>query len=658
LPSAIRSKHAAIVLLVFSLLSIVWTWPLAARMTSRIAHDPGDPILNTWLLWWNAHEIPLTSSWWNAPFMVPLPGALALSEHLLGLSIFSTPIQLAGGGPLVAYNVSLLLSYVLSGFFAYLLTLRLTGSVLAAACAGMAFAFAPYRAGQLGHIQVLTSQWMPATLLGMHGYITSGRRRWLILFGASWLLQALSNGYYLLFMPTLLVPWIVWFTDWRGAPRRGLLLLATWAMASLPLVPILLKYREVQNALGLARSLADVRQFSATLSSFTYAPPLLRFWPTVSTASSEDWLFPGLTVCVLTLAGLFALILQRQLRAAVAQRSPLLFYSTAALVMFAFTLGPGGEPDGPPSWLRPYTWLLWLPGYAGLRVPSRFAMIGELCLAVTASIALASFLRTRRSWRTAAALLAVTAIGAEGWIESMPLWPPPQRLMLDGVPASTVIEIPPDEASVSVAAMYRAMYHKRPLVNGYAGYIPYHYRILSLALWRGDPSVLFYLARQRPLTIVVSTAADPGGGFRKMIAEIPGVLPGGVMGAGTVFLLPVQPRHELPLAGGRLPTTLSDAGKKRVVADLGAARSITGIEFALRGRYNDLAGRVLVEVSADGHAWRQAWLGWTGGFALEAALRDPRVALVRIPVQPTDARFVRVYPAESWMVQELGIVGQ
>ena len=54
-------------------------------------------------------------------------GALALSEHLAGLSLFATPIQLAGGSPLLAYNVCLILSYALSGWFAYLLVLPAHG---------------------------------------------------------------------------------------------------------------------------------------------------------------------------------------------------------------------------------------------------------------------------------------------------------------------------------------------------------------------------------------------------------------------------------------------------------------------------------------------------------------------------------------------------
>ena len=221
-------RETALLLLLFTALAVFWTWPLTAHLSSRIPHDPGDPVLNTWILWWNAQTLPFTDDWWNAPFMYPLRGALALSEHLAGVSVIATPVLLGGGSPLAAYNVALLTSYALSGFFASLLVRHLSGSTGAGICAGVAFAFAPYRAGQLAHIQVISSQWMPAMLLAMHAYMSSRRRGWLGVFAVAWLLQALSNGHYLLFLPVLIVLWLAWFVDWGRAPRKGLALAATW----------------------------------------------------------------------------------------------------------------------------------------------------------------------------------------------------------------------------------------------------------------------------------------------------------------------------------------------------------------------------------------------------------------------------------------------
>src|SRR4029453_7893026 len=98
----------------FSVLAMVWTRPLVTHISSRLPHDPGDPVFNTWLLWWNAHAVPFTSRWWNPPVFPPMRGALALSEHLAGLGIITAPVQLAGASVVTAYNVAFILSFALS----------------------------------------------------------------------------------------------------------------------------------------------------------------------------------------------------------------------------------------------------------------------------------------------------------------------------------------------------------------------------------------------------------------------------------------------------------------------------------------------------------------------------------------------------------------
>ena len=652
-------RHTSLVFIGFGVLAIAGTWPVAATIASRVPHDPADPILNTWILWWSSQAVPLSASWWHAPIFVPLPGALALSEHLLGIALFTIPLQVAGASPLTAYNVAFLLSYALCGAFAYLLAFRLTRSVLAATCAGVAFAFAPYRAGHLAHLQLLTAQWMPLMLLGMHAYLDSGRARWLAVFGIAWLLQALSNGYYLLFVPLLLALWMAWFPKWRARPRRGLMMAAAFIVSSLGLLPVLLNYQRIHGMLGLGRSLADIRRFSATLESFTSPPPLLAFWRETAAASAEDWLFPGLTIVTLAVGVLISTVMRVGFRAAIAARSPALFYVGAVLIFFVLALGPGGEADGPPSLFRPYTWLIWVPGYSGLRVPSRFAMLGALCLAVSCALAIAELHRSRHArGKRVAAAVALAGIAVDGAMVRVPVVVPPQRAILDDVGNARVIEIPTNDATLNAAAMYRAMFHGRPLVNGYSGYTPYHYSILSLSLWRGDTSVLHYLARDRPLAIIVNTTADADGGFRKMIADMPGIEPRGVSGVGATYLLPAGLTEQVVgEQGNPLKASITEGGRQRVVADLGGLRIVTGVGFALRGRHKDLAGRVLIETSEDRVNWKQVWVGWTGAFALEAALRDPALAPVRIPLPATSARLVRLYPAEPWMLQELTIIG-
>src|SRR5687767_13951001 len=282
----------------FLALACAWTWPVPSRLTSHLPSNSPDAVLVTWLLWWNAQALPFTSTWWDAPFFYPMQGALALSEHLFGLAVFTVPFQWEGINAVGAYNIAFLLAAWLSGFFAFLLARRLTGSTAAGFIGGVAFAFAPYRASQLAHLQVLNAQWMPLILLAMHGYLEERRRRWLALFAAAWLLQALSNGYYLVFFPLLIVGWLVWFVrtpQWRA----GATLVVTFALSSLLLLPALLKYREVHQGLGLARDVPQMLRFSGEPSAFLRMHHLLSAWPYVPSRTQEDLLYPGITVLAL-----------------------------------------------------------------------------------------------------------------------------------------------------------------------------------------------------------------------------------------------------------------------------------------------------------------------------------------------------------------------
>ena len=650
-PSPVRALFA------FTLLAVAWTWPVAANLTTRVVSDLGDPLLNIWILWWNAQEVPFTPAWWNPPMMWPMPGAMALSEHLAGLSVVATPLQLAGMGPIGAYNVCLILTYALSGFFTYLLVLRLTGSRLAAFCGGLAFGFSPYRASQISHIQVLSSQWMPLALLGLHAFVESGRRRWLAVFGAAWLMQALSNNYFLLFLPILIALWVLWFVDWRRAPRQALWIAGAFIVSSLPLLPVLLKYKAVHAALDLKRTVPEIREFSAVPSSFLQAAPMLRFWPEGSAANYELFLFPGVAVVVFTATGIaIALLVRRTADTARHAASAIAFYALATIVMAALALGPGGTGNEPASLSRPFSWLLALPGFDGIRVSSRFWMCGTLCLAVAASIGVARLSSFAGRWRPALALIAIGALAVDGITEPVYILSPPGKAMLPPLGPAAVIELPMENQYVSVAAMYRSMYHRLPLLNGYSGHFPPHYNILMLSLARGDTSALSQLATRRPLVIVVNDLEDPGHGYRRMIEAIPGIQFQGVTAGGATFLLRSRAHEPHPPLGRPLAATVRDAGRYVLEFDLGSVQPFAALEVHLRARYPDLSDRLRIETSDDGRSWREAWLGWTGGAAVDAALADPRHAPLRLHLPGASGRFVRVYPASAWMKEELRIV--
>jgi hypothetical protein len=652
-----HNQHRFAILALFAALSVAWTWPLVTRLGSRVAFDPGDPLLNTWILWWNAQAIPFTEEWWSPPIFYPMRGALALSEHLAGIGLFTTPLIRLGGTPALAYNVALLLSYTLSGFFAYALVRRLSGSTLAALCAGLAFAFAPFRAGQLSHLQVLTAQWLPLQLLALHAYLDTGRRRWLLVFGTAWILQALSNGYYLLFAPVLLGAWIGWFVvaQRRWAELRDIA--AACCLASLPLAPTLFTYWQVHDALGLTRNRGEIIDFSARLHSFLNPPHMLALWPPRNVPATEDFLFPGVTIVVVIAVALLSVALTRLRRVEGQSAGTFLFYVAAALFMAALTLGPAAPDHDGMGWLKPYQWLVQLPGFSGLRVPARFAMLMALCLAVGGGLGLARILPAEPRRRAVAAAIVALGISLDGWIKPVGASVPPGRVQLPDVQAAAVLELPPDDAAVSIRAMFRSMSHRRPLINGYSGYIPRHYAILGQSLRRKDPSAMIELARGRQLLIVLADRHNRADHYRRVVESIPGIERGDLSGAGMVYILPAQPQSRRPHGGTSYPFTATRLPRSHVVLDLGSRRVVRSFEFLLRDRYMDLGERVAIETSLDGVDWQMGWEDWTGGAALAGALEDQVRVPVRFGLPDITARYLRIHPAKQWFIDELRVLG-
>jgi hypothetical protein len=288
----------------YLLVSAAMTWPLVLNLGTLVANDLGDPLLNMWIFSWNARTLPLTEQWWNMPMFFPAYGVTAFSEHLLGLSPITTPLLLATNNPVLTYNVTLFLSFPLAALAGHALGWSLTKRHDAALITGLAFAFAPYRAAQLAHVQVLSSYWMPLAMVGLIRYFEDRRVRWLLLFGVSWLMQALTCGYYCFYLSVLVGLWLAWFVVGRHRWSDLARVLAVWAVAVVLMTPVLYGYWRIQGMYGMRRWPNEIAAFSADVASFLKAAPSLRLWGWLNAYDrAESELFPGLTIVVLIVAG-------------------------------------------------------------------------------------------------------------------------------------------------------------------------------------------------------------------------------------------------------------------------------------------------------------------------------------------------------------------
>jgi hypothetical protein len=277
---------------------------LIGRWSAAVPHDLGDPLLSTWILWWNAQRTPLVGEWWDGLLFYPLQGSLAFSDHRVGLAWLSSPIQWLGGTPVLAYNITLLSSFAGCALAAHALTWMLTRSHAAGAVSGLTFGFNPFRLAHISHLELLVVFWLPLALVALHQYLKRFDFRWLAAFVALWTMQGLSSGYYLFYSAPLIVLWAFWFG--RDEPWRGVAAVLAGAAASFLLVaPVLLAYRAIQNDLLLTRSFGEIEDFSADILGVFSATPLMALWPLPSfAANGEGDVYLGFVAPLLVLAAL------------------------------------------------------------------------------------------------------------------------------------------------------------------------------------------------------------------------------------------------------------------------------------------------------------------------------------------------------------------
>ncbi len=308
-PRAGRARESLLVALLLTALAVVLTWPAATHLGST-APDLGDPVLTTWIFAWDVHALGTTPlRLFDANMFHPHRGTLAYTEHLLGLVPLAWPVRLLGAGPVLAHNVVWLATFPLTGLALFWLVRHLTGHAGAATLAAVLYAFSHFRFGQLGHIQILSHQWLPLMLLGLHRAAESGGRwRDVALAAGAFALQALSSGYQGFFAAIAGALFVAWLALPSTRPPLGRLIARgalAGALVALLLLPFFLPYRFVRDDVRLTRNLDEAATHAARPASYVRGAPVNRWLGDAPTQyrGDEAALFPGLIVLALGLPG-------------------------------------------------------------------------------------------------------------------------------------------------------------------------------------------------------------------------------------------------------------------------------------------------------------------------------------------------------------------
>jgi hypothetical protein len=392
---------------------------------------------------------------------------------------------------------------------------------------------------------------------------------------------------------------------------------------------------------------------------------------------------PGRAWLTLAICGI-PLLWLAPVREALSARHPFVFYGAATAIMGLLACGPVlSVRDTVLLDPSPYRWLMALPGFDQLRVPSRFWMMGALCLATAAGIGYASLVRGSRAVRSAICAAIALCVLADGWLKEVPTDAAPALWTAapGADPALPLLELPLGPGW-DAAATLRTATHGRRVMNGVSGYEPPYYVALERGLREREPEMLDAIASLGAYEVSIEAATDRSGAWKRYVAAASGASLVAADDARAVYRVPAQFRREpalgrawpiasvqshrgdpSPAIDGRLDTPWGHGpqnGDQWLLADLGRVRTVGGVSLALVNHPTGFPRRVAIEVASSAEGpFTRIWEGSGAAPAFLAVLRNPRTAWLRIAVPPHDARVVRIRQlgtdAIGWIVPELEI---
>ncbi len=261
-------RRDLLVLLFFTVLTLLMTWPLITKIGTVYAGNNEDLWTFQWDNWWTRYALQHGENLLFTPVQF-YPIGVSLAAHSLSFynSLLWIPLA-ALVGDIAGYNITVLLTFILSGYTMYKLVEYLLQdassrlqhlaskgppvlpatnnqplTTISAVLAGILFTFAPYHFSQsLGHVSLASVQWFPLLMLFILKATRETRRRNIIWIGLTTLLITATRLQFLVLGGVVcalfvLVDWLVLRREWiRGAWTRLIVGAVLGLVLSLPIV--------------------------------------------------------------------------------------------------------------------------------------------------------------------------------------------------------------------------------------------------------------------------------------------------------------------------------------------------------------------------------------------------------------------------------------
>jgi len=489
--------------LYYCLATVFMTYPLAFQMTKSIIGGWGDDIYFVWLIRWYQKVFfegdwhPFFNPWMN----YPQGWNLSTTDTSLSSALPGIPFSLVLG-PVAGYNIAMLLTFVLSGFFMYLWVRSLMKSNLAGLLAGTIYAFVPDHIARLvaGHLNMATLYWFPLYFWGLYNLLRAGIKfdwKSILLTGFALGAIAFISMYYLymtlLFTVVFVLVYLIVSRFKVLREKNFWLQIGAAALISLPFLYFSLRPFVTLSAAGglSSRSVEYAAMYSASPTDFflpssdhfLFGAPLSKVFD--RSLWMEGSLYIGLVGMVL---GIIAIVRNKK------SEHRWLIWSALAVMVTSFVLALGinlhwNNQDvisHIPAFLQPVlhrsetliflpsNWLFQhLPFYDKMRALMRFGLFVLIFVPVLAGIGydqISKRLSLGRQRLLAAGLIAVVLFefypGSYAAQLSQPA-PRPVDLWLAGQPGKGAVAPMPFSTATDQAQLYYTLFYNKPFVGGF-----------------------------------------------------------------------------------------------------------------------------------------------------------------------------------------------
>jgi hypothetical protein len=481
-----RARPGAFDFLVCLIVTAAWAARVLPRLGTHL-RDAYDAQFQAWGVAWASHALssaPLRV--FDANVFAPVPNALAFTEPLVGYGLVGLPLTLAGFSPVGAFNVLCLLGTAFSIWAISRLAIA-HGAPRASALLGAAAAVLGASAtSNLGYISFVAFGGIALPLVAWKSLRESGRWRAAIalaaaLAGLAWFsLQLFAFGL------AALAAVVAADAVTRPEARRFTLLTKlslSLALAAALIAPLAFHMLEARRDHGFQRDDAESRLFSASPRDWlttTNENPGQAFLKRRS--DSERSLFPGTATLLLGALGLLALLGTRRHGSLVAAGSLLAGLGVAG------SFGPAGP-------VVPVLKLVFPFVFSGIRAFTRFGFVAQIGFGLLAAAGCAALIERARAREGRIALAAALALGIGCDVrqtvrfEARPELPhaPVERFLACSDTDGPILHLPLYHSPGDARWVFSSLAHFKPIVNGYASYVPR--RSQELAATLADESI-------------------------------------------------------------------------------------------------------------------------------------------------------------------------